>query len=224
MTRAALLAAAERLVEKGGPDVLSVRAVADEAGTTTRAVYSLFGSKDGLLVALARRAFEILEAGLEELPETDDPALDLIDVGVKIFREFVRRHPSLFRIAFQRIVPGLQAAPDLAEARERVFPRLLGKVQRVKDAGLLDARSVRAAAVEFNAMCEGLANAELRGATLPILPAGREERAWRDALATVVRGFGMLPPRPRLRTSSSLERPRRSRPKKVGSTTSPSRG
>ena len=60
-TRAALLAAAERIVAEGGPAALSVRAVADAAGTTTRAVYSLFGSKDGLLVeALARDAFEFL--------------------------------------------------------------------------------------------------------------------------------------------------------------------
>lgn len=191
-TRAALLSAAERLVAEGGPDALSVRAVADEVGTSTRAVYSLFGSKDGLVVALAERAYEILHAGLEELPETDDPARDLIDVGVKMFREFVRRHPSLYRIAFQRIVSGLHATPELIAARERVFPLLVARVQRVKDAGLLKGRSARQATVEFNAMCEGLANAELRGATLPILPAGEEDRAWRDALVTVVRGFSQV--------------------------------
>ena len=39
-------------------------------------------------------------------------------------------------------------------------------------------------------MMEGLANAELRGAVLRLLPEGNEEQAWRGALATVVRGFG----------------------------------
>ena len=39
-------------------------------------------------------------------------------------------------------------------------------------------------------MLEGLANAELRGSVLRILPVGQEERAWRDALVNVVRGFG----------------------------------
>jgi hypothetical protein len=38
-------------------------------------------------------------------------------------------------------------------------------------------------------MSEGLANAELRGGTLRILPEGQEERAWREGLLTVVRGF-----------------------------------
>ena len=98
-------------------------------------------------------------------------------------------HPALYRIAFQRVVPGFSAGPEVTEARERAFSRLLAKVQRVSDAGLLGCKSVRDAAVEFNAMLEGLANAELRGTTLSILPAGDEERVWREALTTVIRGF-----------------------------------
>ena len=62
-------------------------------------------------------------------------------------------------------------------------------MQRVADAGLLGRKTVHEAAVEFNAMLEGLANAELRGTVLRNLPPGGEERAWREALATVVRGF-----------------------------------
>jgi hypothetical protein len=45
------------------------------------------------------------------------------------------------------------------------------------------------AATHFHTMCEGLANAELRGAILRILPEGDEERAWRDGLSTLVKGF-----------------------------------
>jgi AcrR family transcriptional regulator len=193
-TRLALTAAAERLVAEGGPDALSVRAVAEIAGTTTRAVYSLFGSKDGLVDALAQRAFELLQAGLVELPETDDPGADLVEVGAGVFRRFVRTHPSLFRIAFQRVVPGLRAGPDLVSARQGALAGLEARVQRLEDAGLLGHKSVRDAAVEFNAMCEGLANAELRGATLRILPEGEEERAWRDGLRTLIEGFRALAP------------------------------
>ena len=196
-TRIALRAAAERLVAEGGPDALSVRAVADLAGTTTRAVYSVFGSKEGLVAALAQTAFELLHSGIDARPETDDPVADLVDVGVNVFRGLVRDHPALYRIAFQRIVPGLQAGADLTEARERAFAQLQAKVRRIQDAGLLGRKSVLDAALEFNAMMEGLSNAELRGATLRILPPGEEERAWRDALTTVIRGFtATAPPRP----------------------------
>lgn len=188
-TRAALRAAAERLVAEGGSGALSVRAVANAVGTTTRAVYSVFGSKDGLVDALAQTAFEFLFAEIAELPETDDPAADLVDVGVIVFRRLVREHPALYRIAFQRIVPGLRAGPELTEARQRAFDQLQAKVQRLEEAGLLGTTSVEDARVAFNAMLEGLGNAELRGATLRILPEGEEERAWHEALAIVVRGF-----------------------------------
>lgn len=188
-TRAALRAAAERLVAEGGPDALTVRAVADEVGTTTRAIYSVFGSKDALVETLAEAAFEYLGAGLDETPETDDPAADLVECGAGMYRRFVREHPSLFRIAFQRIVPALVLSDGLLEARARSWEKLEGKVRRLKDAGQLGDLDVTQAAVTFNALCEGLANAELRGGTMRQLPADEEEQAWRDAFRALVRGF-----------------------------------
>jgi AcrR family transcriptional regulator len=192
-TAAALRAAAERLVADGGPDALTVRAVAEEVGTTTRAIYSIFGSKDGLVATLAEQAFDLLRTGIDALPETDDPARDLIDAGAVMYRRFVREHPSLFRIAFQRIVPELVLGPELTEARARSWARLEAKVRRLEDAGLLGALSVNEAAVAFNAMCEGLANAELRGGTLRQLPPDQGERAWRDAFEALVHGFNARP-------------------------------
>ena len=193
-TRAALREAAERLVASGGPGALSVRAVAEEAGTTTRAVYTVFGSKEGLLVdALAQGAFEHLFGEIDALEETDDPSADLIAVGIPVFRQFVVEHPVLYRIAFQRVVPGLDAGPELTEIRTRAWHQLLAKVERLEAAGLLVDKSVPEAAVEFIAMMEGLANAELRGAVLRLLPEGNEEQAWRSALTTLVRGFAAGP-------------------------------
>ena len=133
-----LRAAAERIVANGGPAALSVRAVAAEAGTTTRAVYSLFGSKEGLVVdALAQSAFEFLADGVDKLIETADPVADLVAVGVPVFRTLVLEHPALYRIAFQRIAPGLRAGPEVTAARARAHARLHAKIHRVEDAGLL---------------------------------------------------------------------------------------
>jgi AcrR family transcriptional regulator len=187
-TRQRLHAAAERLVASGGPDALSIRTVADEAGTSTRAVYSVFGSKDGLVAALAQTAFELLYDGIDELPETDDPAADLVAIGTQVVRRLVNDHPALYRIAFQRIA-GLQAEPGLVAARERAWVQLQGRVARLQDAGLRADKPVAVAARELNAMWEGLANAELRGDVLRIIPRGEEARAWHDALTTVVRGL-----------------------------------
>src|SRR5215213_11815837 len=94
-TATALLDAAERLVTEAGLEALSVRRVADAVGTTTRAVYSLYGSKDHLVVALGVRAFDLLRAAIDSLPSTDDAADDLVAAGAVVFRGFALQHPAL---------------------------------------------------------------------------------------------------------------------------------
>ena len=193
-TRIALLRAAEKIVAERGPAALSVRAVAEAAGTSTRAVYTVFGSKDGLLVqALARDAFAFLYAEIDALDETDDPAADLIAIGTEVFRRLVLDHPALYRIAFQRVVPGLDASPELVAERQKTWDQLIAKVERLEHAGLLVGKTSAEAAVEFIATMEGLGNAELRGAVLRLLPEGSEGDAWETALATLLRGFAAAP-------------------------------
>ena len=199
-TRFALLEAAERLIEAGGPDAVSVRTVADEVGTTTRAVYSLFGSKQGLLVALAGRAFDLLAERITALPVTKDPAGDLVEAGVHVFRHMAVGHPSLFRLAFQRVVPDLPRAYSPGDP----FGLLCERVARLEEASGLGGRTVDQAANQFNALCEGLANVELR---IPGKLGDDPEQAWRDALATLVAGFGV----PATRRSSRAPRGTRAR-------------
>ena len=187
--RVALLDAAELIVARSGPHSLTIRNVANEVGTTTRAVYSVFGSKGGLLAELASRAFGFLRDALDDHQVTGDPVADLEAVGVVVYRRFVLEHPSLYRIAFQRVLPELELTPDLAAEREAAFGRLEYRVGRLAEIGALRDRDVRLAAVEFNAMCEGLANAELRGGTMSGIEHGDEELVWKEAFQTVVRGL-----------------------------------
>jgi AcrR family transcriptional regulator len=183
-TAEALLDTAERIVDAEGLDALTVRRVAEGAGTTTRAVYSVYGSKDGLVVALGRRAFDYLRRDLEALPETADPAGDLVEAGVRVFRGLAIEHPTLLRIGVQW---GTLPDPNLAEGfRQDAQVALASLRDRV---GRLDlgGRTVPDATREFHALCEGLAAMELRG----LLPEGEEERIWRGALTTLVRGFAL---------------------------------
>src|SRR5262245_46558682 len=185
-TREALLAAAENLVERGGAGALSVRAVADEIGTTTRAVYSTFGSKEGLLSALAQRSFEMLRDAIAELPHTKDPARDLVQAALTVFRPMAIEHPSLFRIAFLRAAPNVELGPDVGDAARAGYSLLTERVQRLADAGRLERRAVSAATVEFNAVCVGMAVTELLN---PALLGAHPERAWRAAFETLINGL-----------------------------------
>ena len=187
-TAARLLDVAERVVDSDGVAALSVRRVAREAGTTTRAVYSLFGSKDGLAVALGTRAFELLRTAIGEHPATSDPAADLAEAGVTVFRRFVVDHPSLYAIGFQKLLPAPELAAEFRATSGEALAGLKARVARLEPSGL-GGRTVQEATTEFHALCEGLAALELRG----LLPAGEEERIWHNALSALVYGFAAVP-------------------------------
>ena len=185
-TADALLDAAERLIEADGPDALSLRRLAEATQTTTRAVYSLFGSKDGLVDALAHRAFDVLGAGIRALPTSRDPAADLVEAGVVVFRRFAVDHPSQFRLAFQqRNAPAVQMWPNVRPAQQAALAGLHQRIARLGQAGGLGDLAVSEATIEFHALCEGLAALELRGLISP----GNDERLWRHALAALVTGL-----------------------------------
>jgi AcrR family transcriptional regulator len=183
-TAAALVDAAERVVQAEGLEALTVRRAAREVGTTTRAVYSLFGSKEGLVVALGARSFDLLGAWVAALPCTGDPRADLVQAGL-VFRRFAREHPALFRIGVQHIDVPRAAEREFAGAASQALTVLHERVSRLGAAGHLGPRSVETAACEFHALCEGLAALEAR-----CLIGGEDaDRLWADALSALVRGW-----------------------------------
>jgi AcrR family transcriptional regulator len=183
-TAAALLAAAERSIADGGSEALSVRGIANAVGTTTRAVYSLFGSKDGLVAALGEQAFEFLRAGLESLPLTEDPAADLVETGL-VFRRLAMERPALYSIGIQRDVSDLPPWQSVCDAADAAFAVLAQRVERLEDAGLLRDQTVDEATLQFHALCEGLATVERRGLRAPF----DAERLWRTGLSALIAGF-----------------------------------
>jgi AcrR family transcriptional regulator len=185
-TGEALLDAAERVIAADGLGAVSVRSLSDEAGTTTRAVYSLFGSKDGLIAALGARAFDRLGAAVEAVPTTEDPAADLVEAGLA-FRRLLVGHPALFLVGIQQSGTTPEQATHIRAASARAWTVLRGRVVRMQERQQLGSWRVDDAATAFHALCEGLAAVELRG----LLPARTADRQWHDALTALVRGFGV---------------------------------
>jgi AcrR family transcriptional regulator len=195
-TASALLAAAERTVQASGPEALSIRGVATDVGTTTRAVYSLFGSKDGLITALGAHGFDLLRHGLQALPITDDPGVDLIEAAL-MFRRFALDHPALFAISVQRKHPeefGIETQPaarsrdsslQVRAAANAALDILKHRVARLAETQSLGDRTVNEATLQFHALCEGLAAIELRGTN----PWHHWERIWRQAFTALIAGF-----------------------------------
>jgi len=195
-TREQLLGAAEHLLSRG--DALSVRAIAEATETTTRAVYSLFGSMDGLYQALLGRGFHVLGERVLALPTTRDPAADLVRCGLDGFRAFALEHPNLFRLGFEQAAgAALSPTAEVGQVMVSALRALGARVQRCKEAGLIGEPTIKEVTWQFHAICQGLASVELNGwfvqARLDPLA------TWRDTLRAFV--AGLAPPGTRKRSA-----------------------
>lgn len=188
--RQKLLGAAEELLGAGGLEALSLRAVARRSGTTTRAVYSLFGSKDGLVEALALRALDLLVTHIAAVPLSQDPGADLVVAAMDGFRPYALAHPDLFRLVLVGM-PGVRLSDQLAADRttSTAFQMLVQRVERARQAGRLGNRPSTVVALQWNALCLGLASEELNC----FLPAEHAEGIWRDSLEAFLAGLGGRP-------------------------------
>lgn len=195
-TRIALLDASERLLAEGGAEAVSVRAAAELIGQSTRAVYSVFGSKESLLKALAVRGYDYLSNLLERTPVTDDPLDDLAMAGVMAFRRFAMDRPHLFQITFDRLDPDVFRHPEVSPELVRTLTLLIGKIGPAQQTGLLVELSAYELAFMFHSVCYGLAVNELSHQAPPVgvglwtfIADADLERLWTTTLTAFVNGL-----------------------------------
>ncbi len=100
--RRALLESADAILERDGPNALSLRAVAREAGVSPAAPYHHFKDKDELLSAIAREGFARLKTALAECCVGEhDPRRKMSDLGVA-YVKFAQSHPALYQVMYDR--------------------------------------------------------------------------------------------------------------------------
>jgi len=97
--RARVVEVAARLLEEAGPEALQARRVTAEVGTSTQAIYTLFGGMPGLFEALVAEGFRRFGGTVGAVPETDDPVADFFAKG-RAFCEWAFAHPQRYRLMF----------------------------------------------------------------------------------------------------------------------------
>jgi AcrR family transcriptional regulator len=118
--RRALVDAARQLLERDGPNALSLRAVAREAGVSPAAPYHHFKDKSELLDAVAEQGWRLLS---ESVGATETGLVALRDriaeVGLA-YVSFAREHPALYRLMYD-CSRNAAALPELASNQESAF-------------------------------------------------------------------------------------------------------
>lgn len=111
--RQQLLAAADRVVRRRGPDA-SMDEIAAEAGVTKPILYRHFGDKDGLYSALTERYLRLLYRDSEAVLAEQNPRRR-IAAAVAAFLAAVEREPEAFRFV-RRVTTEQRQAAEAAGA------------------------------------------------------------------------------------------------------------
>jgi AcrR family transcriptional regulator len=113
-----------------------VRRVAEESGTTTQAIYTLFGGKAGLIEGLYLEGWERLYGALEAVEESSD-LLDYIARLGDAYRACAYANPHFYELMFGKPIAGFEP-PERTRREARSGFRLLREtVQRAINAGCL---------------------------------------------------------------------------------------
>jgi AcrR family transcriptional regulator len=159
--RARIVAAAAQLLESGGRDAVSTRAVSAAAGVQAPTIYRLFGDKRGLLEAVATDGFTRYLASKTGRTPTDDPVADL-RAGWDLHVELGLSSPALYSLLYDEHRPGRSSPASRAATQV-----LATHIHRIAEAGRLRVPEQRAA---------HLVHAAGRGTTLTLIGLPEEER------------------------------------------------
>ena len=99
--RSEIVDAAFRAIDKRGPE-LSVREIAEEAGTAKPKIYRHFTDKSDLFQAIGERLRDMLWAAIfPNIELSTDPAQEVIRKSVEQYVRLVDKHPNVVRFLIQ---------------------------------------------------------------------------------------------------------------------------
>lgn len=157
LRRGILEEATRRLVE-AGPEKLGLRPLAASQGTSTTAIYTMFGGKAGLLAAVAddadRQLAESLRAALgHDSVESDMRAL------CRAYRRWALDHQGLYGLIVGEPAPGHRV--DVGREGPQWREPLLEIVDALVDEGIFRAADVHETATAIWASLHGIVSLEL---------------------------------------------------------------
>ena len=155
-TRNLIIRAATNLLDKGGPDAVTMRAIAEQIGMSHNAPYSHFEDKVTVLAAIAAKEFNKRETEWSEVAQGNKNFRD----GMDSYIEWARRFPERFYLTYGRWD---HKSKELQEASSATYQTYLRAVDRAqKDEILPDGKNSRLAYMIL-AFGNGIANLQLAG-------------------------------------------------------------
>lgn len=174
------------MVAADGIGALSVREVARAADTSTTAVYSLFGNKEGLSRAILVRAFDAFaDAQRSAAAAATDPTA-LAELGVA-YVGWALENPRLYELMFGDALVGVARTEETRAAATRAITPLREGVQAAITAGVFRDADTDTVVASLWAQVHGMAMLLLSGnypdGADPVAAATAVIDGWRPARA-----------------------------------------
>ncbi len=175
--RVRLLDAAAEIIDRKGPARLSLRDAAQAAGTSTSAVYALFGGKAELVTAVIEHGFTSFGRA-QAMAEPEG----LRALGVA-YRSWALQNPALYRLMFGgAMLTVADCSPDPATTQESMMPL----VRALAKGGLATEADSPRAALAIWAQVHGAVSLEFAGVAGADAP---WDAVYDSVLDTIERGF-----------------------------------
>ena len=170
-----LLEATAALVDRRGPENVSLREVAQAAGTSTSAVYALFGGKARLLTAVVEHGFASFGRSQEAAEQQGLRALGIA------YRAWAMANPALYRLMFGGALLAADCTPDPATTQASMQPL----VRAIRAEGV-DAENAAVSALGVWAQVHGAVSLEFADVAGPGVP---WDAVYTGVLDTIENGF-----------------------------------
>ncbi|MDX2357708.1 TetR-like C-terminal domain-containing protein [Dietzia sp. PP-33] len=166
--RSGILREATRRLRDSAPEKLGLRPLAASQGTSTTAIYTMFGGKTGLLAAVADEADRMLAEALREALRHDSVETDMRSL-CRAYRGWALDNQGLYALVVSEPVRSPRVDADRADADRRDPQRrdpqwrepLLEIVDALVDEGIFRAADVHEAATAIWASLHGVVSLEL---------------------------------------------------------------
>lgn len=177
--------AALEIVRAEGLPALTTRRAASAGGTNIAALNQLFGSRDGLITAVALRGFELLVALLPDDVESYPPR-EAIFACAAAYRRFSAAEQALVDVMFARPLDGPVPRDHVVHRCRTILVDAFAAHAGLGAADAGERAVVEALALGFGALLEGLAIKERHG--LLGRDPGERDAVWRRAVDAYVDG------------------------------------
>ncbi len=134
-TRTALLDAAAALLDEGGPEAVTLRAVGSRAGVSRGAPYGHFADKEDLLGALAVEQWDTVTSDLERLrADRGLSSNERLDRAIMLMLDVARNRPYVYGLMFTTPARNPQLLVNAASASQDIFLSIVTDVVGEQDA------------------------------------------------------------------------------------------